>query len=65
MTKQLEALIASEIADFFAGVAEIYTNPGGPNTVEEAQQQLTERVIRIASECESALIAAAPKPEVK
>lgn len=58
MTKQLEALLASEIADFFAGFVEIHTEIGGPNTVEEAQQQLTERVTRIASECESALIAA-------
>lgn len=58
MTKQLEALIASEIADFFAGVVEIHTELGGPNTVEEAQQQLTERVTRIASECEAELIAA-------
>lgn len=58
MTNQLEALISSEIADFFAGVVEIHTELGGANTVEEAQQQLTERVTRIASECEAALIAA-------
>lgn len=58
MTKQLEALISSEIADFFAGFVEIHTELGGPNTVEEAQWQLTERVTRIASECEAALIAA-------
>lgn len=58
MSNNTEALIASEIADFFAGFVEIHTELGGPNTVEEAQQQLTDRVTRIASECEAALIAA-------
>ena len=58
MTNQLDALIISEIADFFAGFVEIHTELGGPNTVEAAQQQLAERVSRIASEHKSALIAA-------
>ena len=46
MTTQLPitSLIESEIADFFAGFVEIHTELGGPNTVEEAQTQLTERI---------------------
>lgn len=63
MTKPLEALISSEIADFFSCFVEIHTELGGPNTVEEAQWQLTERVTRIASECEAALIAALEQSE--
>ena len=46
MTSKLTRdIIQSEIADFFAGVVEIHTELGGPNTVEEAQNQLTERVL--------------------
>ncbi|HHD7485842.1 TPA: hypothetical protein ACOVI5_000431 [Klebsiella oxytoca] len=46
MTSKLTRdIIKSEIADFFAGVVEIHTELGGPNTVEEAQNQLTERVL--------------------
>ncbi|MFV5906271.1 hypothetical protein [Klebsiella oxytoca] len=46
MTNKLTRdIIQSEIADFFAGVVEIHTELGGPNTVEEAQNQLTERVL--------------------
>ncbi|MCS3433671.1 hypothetical protein [Klebsiella sp. BIGb0407] len=58
MTKQLEGLISSEIADFFAGVVDIHTELFGPNTIEETQQKLTERVTRIATEREAKLIAA-------
>lgn len=58
MTKQLEELISSEIADFFAGVVDIHTELFGPNTIEEAQQKLSERVTRIATEREAKLIAA-------
>ncbi|MCH0685641.1 DUF551 domain-containing protein [Escherichia coli] len=49
MTAQLsrEELITSEIADFFAGFVEVHTELGGPNTVEEAQIQLTERVLAV------------------
>ncbi|KFD04278.1 DUF551 domain-containing protein [Raoultella planticola] len=46
MTSKLTRdIIQSEIADFFAGVVEIHTELGGPNSVEEAQNQLTERVL--------------------
>lgn len=46
MTSKLTRdIIQSEIADFFAGVVEIHTELGGPNTVEEAQNQLTDRVL--------------------
>ncbi|MGG6253899.1 hypothetical protein ACQ4OG_00535, partial [Escherichia coli] len=46
MTSKLTRdIIQSEIADFFAGVVEIHTELGGPNTVEEAQNQLMERVL--------------------
>ncbi|HFT1604678.1 TPA: hypothetical protein ACH270_005408 [Klebsiella oxytoca] len=46
MTSKLTRdIIQSEIVDFFAGVVEIHTELGGPNTVEEAQNQLTERVL--------------------
>ncbi|EIW9048350.1 hypothetical protein A9P18_22055 [Klebsiella pneumoniae] len=46
MTSKLTRdIIQSEIADFFAGVSKIHTELGGPNTVEEAQNQLTERVL--------------------
>ncbi|MEF3108825.1 DUF551 domain-containing protein [Raoultella sp. WB_B2P2-3] len=45
MSKLTRDIIQSEIADFFAGVVEIHTELGGPNTVEEAQNQLTERVL--------------------
>jgi hypothetical protein len=55
MINELEALIASAIADFFAGVVEIHTELGGPNTVEEAQQQMTERVVSIALEAEETM----------
>lgn len=55
MTSKLTRdIIQSEIADFFAGVVEIHTELGGPNTVEEAQNQLTERVLACvpAVDCE-------------
>ncbi|MGA6474987.1 hypothetical protein ACPEF3_09650 [Klebsiella sp. K822] len=55
MTSKLTRdIIQSEIADFFAGVVEIHTELGGPNTVEEAQNQLTERVLSCvpAVDCE-------------
>lgn len=46
MTSKLTRyIIQSKIADFFAGVVEIHTKLGGPNTAEEAQNQLTERVL--------------------
>ena len=46
MTSKLTRyIIQSKIADFFAGVIEIHTKLGGPNTAEEAQNQLTERVL--------------------
>lgn len=46
MTSKLTRdIIQSEIADFFAGVVEIHTELGGPNTVEEAQNHLIERVL--------------------
>lgn len=45
ISKFTRDIIQSEIADFFAGVVEIHTELGGPNTVEEAQNQLTERVL--------------------
>lgn len=46
MTAQLPitSLIESEVADFFAGFVEIHTELGGPNSIEEAQTQLTERI---------------------
>ncbi|HBM2949031.1 TPA: hypothetical protein LVK80_005664, partial [Klebsiella michiganensis] len=50
-------IIQSEIADFFAGVAEIHTELGGPNTVEEAQNQLTERVLACLPEVDSKPVA--------
>ncbi|HHT7474003.1 TPA: hypothetical protein ACT15G_005798 [Raoultella planticola] len=55
MTSKLTRdIIQSEIADFFAGVVEIHTELGGPNSVEEAQNQLTERVLACvpAVDCE-------------
>lgn len=46
MTSKLTRdIIQSEITDFFAGVVEIHTELGGPNSVEEAQNLLTERVL--------------------
>ena len=45
ISKFTRDIIQSEIADFFAGVVEIHTELGGPNTVEEAQNQLTDRVL--------------------
>lgn len=50
-------IIQSEIADFFAGVVEIHTELGGPNTVEEAQNQLTERVLACVPEVDSEPVA--------
>lgn len=54
MTSKLTRdIIQSEIADFFAGVVEIHTELGGPNTVEEAQNQLTDRVLACVPEVDS------------
>lgn len=50
-------IIQSEIADFFAGVVEIHTELGGQNTVEEAQNQLTERVLACLPEVDSKPVA--------
>ncbi|EKK4082439.1 DUF551 domain-containing protein [Cronobacter dublinensis] len=44
---ELSEVIASEIADFFAGFVEVHTELGGPNTVEEAQTQLTDRLLAV------------------
>ncbi|VTM88666.1 Uncharacterised protein [Raoultella ornithinolytica] len=56
-SKLTRDIIQSEIADFFAGVAEIHTELGGPNTVEEAQNQLTERVLACLPEVDSKPVA--------
>lgn len=58
MTSKLTRdIIQSEIADFFAGVVEIHTELGGPNTVEEAQNQLTDRVLACVPEVDSEPVA--------
>lgn len=52
-----EQLITSEIADFFAGFVEVHTELGGPNTIEEAQTQLTERVLAALAAMDSEPVA--------
>lgn len=56
-SKVTRDIIQSEIADFFAGVVEIHTELGGPNTVEEAQNQLTDRVLACVPEVDSEPVA--------
>jgi len=51
MTKQLKALIASKIADFFAG----FGSPGEPETPQEMQQHLFARVMPMVSDAVAAL----------
>ena len=41
------AIIQSEVADFFAGFVAIHTELNGPNTIEEAQVQLSARLCAI------------------
>lgn len=44
MKHELSNIIQSEVADFFAGFVEIHTELGGPNSIEEAQTQLSDRL---------------------
>ncbi|WP_065368223.1 hypothetical protein [Kosakonia sacchari] len=44
MTAQLRDIIQSEVCDFFAGFVEIHTELGGPNSIEEAQDLLSDRL---------------------
>lgn len=66
MTRKLTRdIIQSEIADFFAGVVEIHTELGGPNTVEEAQNQLIERVLACVPEADSEPVAWTDEEELR
>jgi hypothetical protein len=44
---KLACIIADEIADWFANVEDITMSVGGPETVEEAQRELTERILAL------------------
>lgn len=44
MTAQLRDIIQSEVCDFFAGFVEIHTELGGPNSIEEVQDLLSDRL---------------------
>lgn len=65
ISKFTRDIIQSEIADFFAGVVEIHTELGGPNTVEEAQNQLTERVLACVPAVDSEPVAWTDEQELR
>lgn len=66
MTSKLTRdIIQSEIAEFFAGVVEIHTELGGPNSVEEAQNQLTERVLACVPAVDSEPVAWTDEAELR
>ncbi|ELX9580559.1 hypothetical protein SLJ66_004049 [Escherichia coli] len=57
MKHELSNIIQSEVADFFAGFVEIHTELGGPNSIEEAQSQLSDRLCALLAGMEQEPVA--------